>query len=130
MVMRPSKSGILILLIDDDGDALQALAELLIDEGYRVKTARDLSQAQARYAEADPDLIITDLCIPGADGLEILRLLDSSPKLPPTIVMTGLGAEARLGYGALNTAVHLIEKPLHLEELFALIQRLSLNAHS
>ena len=58
-----------ILVVDDEVNARTALVELLRDEGYAVEAAADAFKALAKVADFAPDLVLTDLKMPGMDGL-------------------------------------------------------------
>ncbi len=60
--MRPATR---ILIVDDGPNARNALTELLRDEGYEVSSAVDGTAAQARLAEFQPDVLLTDVHMPG-----------------------------------------------------------------
>jgi CheY-like chemotaxis protein len=62
-----------ILAVDDDAVACQLLVEILSDEGYRVESASGGREAVEHLEKGFYDLIITDLKMPGWDGLEVLR---------------------------------------------------------
>src|SRR6188508_1360186 len=62
-----------ILIVDDEANARMALAELLRDEGYAVETAADGFKALPKLEEFAPDLLLTDLKMPGMDGIELGR---------------------------------------------------------
>jgi CheY-like chemotaxis protein len=62
-----------ILVVDDEATARNALAEILRDEGYRVETAADGFKALGKIYEATPDLVLTDLKMPGMGGVELLE---------------------------------------------------------
>ena len=74
--IRPRSKGALrvmeskgrILVVDDEVNARTALAELLRDEGYAVETAADGFKALGKLEEFAPDLVLTDLKMPGMDG--------------------------------------------------------------
>ena len=57
-----------ILIVDDDPAILDAMAILLADEGYPIQTAPDGRVALQMIAEETPDLLITDVVMPGLDG--------------------------------------------------------------
>src|SRR5690606_10286282 len=61
-----------ILVVDDEANARNALAEILKEEGYAVETAADGFKALPKLADFDPELIVTDLKMPGMDGLELM----------------------------------------------------------
>src|SRR3569623_1218553 len=62
-----------ILVVDDEANARTALAELLRDEGYRVETAADGFKALGKMEETPPDLVLTDLKMPGMGGVEAMK---------------------------------------------------------
>ena len=62
-----------ILVADDEAGVRESLAEVLRDAGYVVETAVDGSAALAALDEHDFAVVITDLRMPGADGLAVLR---------------------------------------------------------
>jgi CheY-like chemotaxis protein len=64
-----------ILVVDDEPNARTALAELLRDDGFVVETAADAFKALGKAAEFTPDVVLTDLKMPGMDGLELMRKL-------------------------------------------------------
>ena len=81
-----------ILVVDDEGAARMALAELLREAGYVVDTASDGFKALSRAEESRPDLILTDLCMPSMDGVELIRRLRRSDIGAPVVVMTGFSS--------------------------------------
>ena len=78
-----------ILVVDDDCNARDALAEILRDEGYDVRTARDGLTALAEVREFQPELLITDIRMPNLDGLSLARAVESASQVPEVIFMTG-----------------------------------------
>ena len=80
-----------ILVVDDDPAIRDALAFLLKEEGYVVHTAPDGLAALAVVARDSPDLVITDLYMPGLDGSGlIVRLRSEQPDLPIIVVSAGI----------------------------------------
>ena len=80
-----------ILVVDDEVNARTALAELLAEEGYVVESAADAFKALGKVAEFSPDLVLTDLKMPGMDGLQLLARLHEGDRDVPVIVMTAFG---------------------------------------
>jgi CheY-like chemotaxis protein len=73
-----------ILVVDDEVNARTALAELLSEEGYEVETAADAFKALGKVESFAPDVVLTDLKMPGMDGIELvqrLRALEEPPSL-------------------------------------------------
>ena len=64
-----------ILAVDDERDTAEALAEILTLWGHRVDTAGDATQAMKKAIEFRPDVVLSDLAMPGNDGLWLLRTL-------------------------------------------------------
>ena len=81
-----------ILVVDDEANARTALAELLRDEGYSVEGAADGFKALGKLAEFAPDLVLTDLKMPGMDGIELLEEAQSTTPTLSVVVMTAFGA--------------------------------------
>ena len=81
-----------ILVVDDEVNARTALAELLRDEGYEVETAADAFKALGKYAESTPHVVLTDLKMPGMDGIELVKRIRAMPDPAAVVVMTAFGA--------------------------------------
>ena len=79
-----------LLVVDDDPSLLLAVSETLRAEGYEVVTARRGAEAMVRVAESLPDLIISDIRMPGMDGYALARNLRSAPRtrLVPIVFLT------------------------------------------
>jgi CheY-like chemotaxis protein len=78
---RPSVNRPEILLIEDEPDAREALSELLEHYGYNVRSVEDGVQALQEAVRSPPDLVITDLSMPGLTGLEVLQRFRALPEL-------------------------------------------------
>jgi DNA-binding NtrC family response regulator len=112
-----------ILVVDDEANARSALAELLDDAGYSVSTAADGRTALLQMEQSDPDVVLTDLKMPGMDGLSLIE--QGKPRSPHTtfIVMTA--------FATIDTAVRAIKlgaesyltKPLELDAVIAIVDR-------
>src|SRR3954454_17955773 len=81
-----------ILVVDDEANARAALAELLREEGYAVETAGDGFKALPKLEEFEPDLLLTDLKMPGMDGIALMRKAHQADPQLAVIVMTAFGA--------------------------------------
>ena len=80
-----------ILIVDDEKNIREGLAEYLETEGFRTVCAANGEEAWKRFNKGDIDLVITDLRMPGMSGEELLkRVISDSPGLP-VIVLTGHG---------------------------------------
>jgi len=81
-----------LLLVDDDHDILDTLADVLSSMGYKVITKSDAKAALTLLREGTPvDLIITDYHMPGIDGLEFIILIKQMLPDVPAVLITGQG---------------------------------------
>src|SRR6185295_17361238 len=81
-----------ILVVDDEVNARTALAELLHDEGFDVETAADAFKALGKYETFAPEVVITDLKMPGMDGIELVKRIRAAEEPAAVVVMTAFGA--------------------------------------
>jgi DNA-binding NtrC family response regulator len=108
----------MILLADDDQTFLDATAELLRLEGYTVHTAPDASAAMAAVREGSYDLLISDLEMPGNEGLKLVRDVAAEAGGLPVIILTGLPTvESAVASIDLPVTAYLL-KPVNLALLF------------
>jgi DNA-binding NtrC family response regulator len=112
-----------ILIVDDEANARTALAELLRDEGYSVETAADGFKALPKLEDFAPDLLLTDLHMPGMNGLELMRRArDVDPEMI-TVVMTAHGAVDSAVAAMRQGAAEYLAKPINIDELVIVLDR-------
>ena len=112
-----------ILIVDDEPNARNALAELLRDEGYETEMASDGNKALPLLDSFDPDVVLTDLKMPGLDGL---GLLERGKELSPHaafVVMTAFGSIDTAVEAIKKGAENYLTKPVDLHALSALVER-------
>ncbi len=110
-----------IHLIDDDEDVRRAVGFLLGTAGLAVRVYESASAFMEVYDKAQPGCIVSDVRMPGMDGLELLRRLRERGSAMPVIIMTG-HADVPLAVGAMKQgAVDFIEKPFADEVLLGAI---------
>jgi diguanylate cyclase (GGDEF)-like protein len=110
-----------ILVIDDDPDIVRFVETSLELEGYTVKTALDAEAGVKLALSEPPDLVLLDLMMPGVDGFEVLRRIQTSPSTANvSIVLLTAKANVRdLVRGLEGGADDYVEKPFDIEELLA-----------
>lgn len=80
-----------LLIVDDDAPVRQSIVAYLEDSGFQVLEAGDGPAGLALFRERRPDLVITDLRMPGLDGLQLLRAVHQECPDRPVIVISGAG---------------------------------------
>ncbi len=112
-----------ILIVDDDASARSALAELLRDEGYITETAGDGFKALPKLAELAPDLVLTDLHMPGMDGVALMnRVLAEDPERV-VVMMTADGSVSAAVEAMRLGAADYLTKPINFDELVLVLDR-------
>jgi len=105
-----------ILVVDDEKNAREGL-KWILDSKYSVSAASDARQALAHLAERPTDLVVTDLKMPGMDGMELLRRIKDDDPSIEVIVITAHGSED-LAVEAMETGAFTYQtKPIHPDEL-------------
>ena len=112
-----------ILVVDDEAAQREILRTILVAEGYEVEVARNAADALEKAALKRFELVLTDLRMPGADGLSLVR--DLSREDPPTlvIVMTGHGSQDTAEQAMKQRAFDYLTKPLEREDLLRIVGR-------
>ena len=113
-----------ILLVEDDDRLRTSMALMLRDEGYRVTTAVTLAEARARFEATGepPDALLLDLRLGSESGVDLVRRLAASGRLPPTIVVSGAATIAEAIEAVRLGVFDFIEKPASKERLLQSIR--------
>ena len=120
-----------LLVVDDDPSLLLAVSETLRAENYDVLTARRGAEAMVRVAESLPDLIISDIRMPGMDGYALVRNLRASPRtrLVPIVFLTAKDETADRITGFRSGVDAYITKPFEPDELVAVVKSILERVH-
>ena len=110
-----------ILVVDDDRDIRDLLAEYLRQSGYRVSTAPEGRGMRQVLSAGDVDLVVLDLMLPGEDGLSLCRELRARSSLP-VIMLTARGEPVERILGLELGADDYVSKPFEPRELVARIR--------
>ncbi|OEU46173.1 MAG: Fis family transcriptional regulator [Desulfobacterales bacterium S7086C20] len=112
-----------ILIIDDDSQLRQSFKKLLTEEGHAVKAAPTGETGIAMVRESVPDLVVTDVRLPGMNGLETFKTIrEIDPKLP-VIVMTAFGTTETAIEATKLGAFDYVLKPFEIPDILALIEQ-------
>lgn len=118
-----------ILLIDDEPEITELLAEVLRPT-FRVNRCHDPREAIDRIRRGEPDLVITDVRMPGLSGFEILKAADECTPAVPTVLTTGDPDSPEVKTALRGGAAGLLEKPFaEPEEIIGLINRILKETH-
>jgi two-component system, chemotaxis family, chemotaxis protein CheY len=115
-----------ILLVDDDISLLRMLRKFLIGLGYDVHTAQDGQEAVKKTMKVKPNLIISDLEMPGIDGLAFTTALKKHPagRKIPLIILTAHSGFNQMEMLYQAGADLFLEKPVKLEQLKEYVESL------
>jgi len=106
-----------ILLVDDDKSLLRVTEKQLTDAGYRVTKAESAETALTEFESGGFDLVVTDVQMPGMDGLELLAELKRRDSTVAVVVVTAFGSVERAVQAMCTGAVDFLEKPYKREAL-------------
>jgi DNA-binding NtrC family response regulator len=114
-----------ILVVDDEKIKRVTLADDLVTQGHDVVTAEDGNQALERLQAGPFDVVVTDLKMPGIDGLELLKRIKQGPTAPiQVILMTAYGSIPVAVEAVKLGAFDFLTKPFRNEDIFPLLARI------
>ncbi len=118
-----TKQPVSILVVDDESSIRELLREYLSIEGYRVDTAEDGNDAYAYLRKSYYDIVLTDLEMPGMNGIELLEKANTEGLNHKFIILTGFGTVETAIMALKLGALDYILKPFKLEELGFIVKK-------
>ncbi|TFG49199.1 MAG: sigma-54-dependent Fis family transcriptional regulator [Gemmatimonadales bacterium] len=112
-----------ILLIEDERTLARAIQAFLSEEGYEVTVAHDAESALEQLETVRPDLVFSDVRLPGMDGIALLKCLQAFDPGLPVIILTAHGSVEGAVEAMKLGAFHYLKKPVDLDELKLLAER-------
>jgi two-component system NtrC family response regulator len=112
-----------ILLIDDDASLRRVVEYNLQEAGYRVQSAAGGEEGLQQFAEETPDLVITDMKMPGMDGMQLLKLIKERSPETLVIMITAFGAVDIAVEAMKAGAYDYITKPFNRDELRLIVAK-------
>jgi len=110
---HPARDGV-VLVVDDDDDIRELFSAILRRAGYQPRMANSGRQALEQAGELVPDLVISDVTMPGLSGLEVCRALKAEPRTAATAVLlvSALSGEQDRAAGLQAGADDYLTKPI------------------
>lgn len=112
-----------ILIVDDDASVIDSLFTVLSDRGFQIVCAHNFAQALVSLRNAQFDLVISDLCLPDATGMDVINEVKTETPDTEVILMTGHGSVDVTIEAIKRGAYYYLEKPCALDRLNALVDR-------
>ena len=114
-----------VLLIEDSSDVRLLMELQLTSQGYHVTVADSAESGLAAAAREKPAVVVSDLGLPGMDGIELIRRLRADPVLgtTPAIALSGFGAWTQLEEALTAGYRAALIKPIEMEHLVEAIER-------
>lgn len=114
-----------ILLVDDDGEIIEALRYTLESKGYEICVARDGNQGLVMAEREDPDLVILDMMMPKRSGFLVLERLRRTHAVPMRVIMITANEGSRhKAYAEMLGVDDYIRKPFPMDRLVESVERL------
>src|SRR5205085_3232951 len=114
-----------VLIIDDDGDVRDTFALVLEDAGHQVLTASSGTAGAAMFRAHRPELVITDMIMPGSDGIEAIRAIRAVDPAARIIASSGAsfaGPDYYLNLAMRFGAIAVLPKPFEANELLRVVE--------
>ena len=115
--------GLEVLLVDDEIEFITTLSERLMLRGIQTSMATDGESALRRIEKDPPDVVIMDLLMPGINGLELLKQIESRNPDVRVILLSGRGNEEDCQEGKLLGAVDFLIKPVDINDLLNILRK-------
>lgn len=113
-----------IIVVEDDPGLAELLVEELESEGFRVRHFLSVEDAWPQIESWQPDLVLSDLRLPGADGMSLVKQVQSLSPAPLMLLITAFGSVSQAVAALKQGADDFMTKPLDMEHLLLTIQRL------
>ncbi len=112
-----------ILVVDDEKNIREGLSQFLTALDYDVRTAANAEEGWKLYREEKPDLILTDIRMPGQSGIELLEKILGDNRHAMVILMTAYGSVEDAVKAMKKGAFYYLTKPVNMEELEFLVKK-------
>lgn len=126
-----SPTRVRVLVVDDHEDTLDLLEQLLTPRGFEVRTANSVREARRMLAEQTPDLVVTDLEMPGEDGFALCSSVRTgSQPCVPVLALTGCSDDAMFARAEQAGFSDVLHKPCPAPTLASAVCRALVREHA
>jgi DNA-binding NtrC family response regulator len=119
---EPLPSPRVILVVDDDDPVRVMLARLLRTQGYEVLQAKTADDARLQVNSERPDLVISDIVMPGESGIELRRTIAMRWPELPVILISGYSADGPAEFASRTANTIFVQKPFAADQLLSLVE--------
>lgn len=112
-----------ILIVDDDRDHAESIADVLTMRGYEVEVAASGEQGAARFRDADFAMVLMDVKLPGMNGVETFLEFKRIRSDAKVMMMTGFSVEQLIAQAVEGGAIGVLRKPFAIDELLHALER-------
>lgn len=112
-----------ILVIDDDINTVDAILEGLTADGHSVSSAKNGKEALEKISGKEPDLVLTDLMMPGMNGLKFLKMIKKLYPDVTIVIITGFGSVETAVEAMREGAYDYLAKPLRMQEIRRVVSK-------
>jgi DNA-binding response OmpR family regulator len=113
-----------ILIVDDEKQVRDVLSIALSEEGYQTFEAPNGERGIELFISTEPDIVITDVMMPGMDGIEVTRDIRQRREDIDVVIMSGFGTEELVINALRAGASNYVKKPIVFDELFKIIDEI------
>lgn len=114
-----------ILVVDDDAAMRDTMFDILALDGHEVVLADDGNTGIKRFRDSMPDLVITDIQMPGTDGIELLEQLKTEFMGVPVIIMSGSTSISDFEEAVKSSASRVIRKPFEVNTILGAVAEMT-----
>jgi two-component system response regulator AtoC len=119
-----------VLIVDDDHNMTRTLADILTASGYIVETAASSEEGLAKLDAIPFGCVLSDIRMPGSDGVQFQRMVKNRRPGTPVILMTAYADQDLMAEGKLQGALAILDKPLNIPLLLLLLRMVAAGNYS
>ena len=122
---RPEGRGALVLVVEDEANIREVLKEILSTAGHQVALASTGEEGLELFKKDKPDLVISDLGLPGVSGWEVAEAVKREDPSTPVVIFTGWGVKLDQGDPKSQNVDRFITKPFNMQQILSLVSELA-----